>query len=271
MELIRPIVELVHDRGALFNLLLTSSVFKFEAERVLYCSMKDEDRKTQMGFLKAVLHNSEYAAHVCVYHAPIGRIHKHDTLWRRLGTALRSMCNLKELVVAEFSSPLLPATQDRKSIPFALERFQCRVESIHDHKRLGHFLAGQPQLLKINVEMVHDDPAYIEHFSSTFTPKLSLLRGPLEALKAFLPERGITMLAWETESSDFSPEYLPILSSLAPYFQHLKYLSFGPPEPSVDKDTYLLPIAHHFGSLEYLDLVGSRVRPIIAFRIVLKY
>lgn len=263
-------VELVHDRGTLFNLLLTCSTFKFEAERVLYHTMKDEDRKTQMGFLKAILHNPENAAHVNVYHAPIARIKKHDALWRRLGCALRSMCNLKELVVAEFSASLLPPSQDKKSIPFSLEHFQCRVESIHDHKRLSHFLAGQPQLLKIKIDMAHDDPAYIEHFSSGTTPQLSFLRGPLESLKAFLPERRVIMLAWETESSDFDPDYLPVLSALAPCFNNLKYLSFGPPEPSVDDDTSLATIARQFKSLEYLDLVGFRVRSNIVHNIAPK-
>jgi hypothetical protein len=250
LELYRPIIENIADIATLLALCLTSSVFRFEAQRVLYDSVASLSMISLLAFLRTMIKVDRLALLVHKYHLPClynDRVCSPPNLL--LNDALKAMINLRELSVI---SPIKNFHSAEASSLFIFSGCKFQLEALYlvqyvEGGAFFSFLSTQKKLRKL--------AAYLDNQGQppppTVCPKLITLQGNGATMETLLPNRQIATVIWDPDCYDSRRSMLHLSEPL----RCLKALSF--------EGCYLRPslraIVDHLQGLEFLELVALHV------------
>ncbi|KIY51235.1 hypothetical protein FISHEDRAFT_70878 [Fistulina hepatica ATCC 64428] len=258
LELYRPIIQHIDDRQTLLNLLLTFSLFHYEAERCLYHSFSlasfrpKHHRDSQVGFFRRLTGCERVALFVrridIVHESGPHRIRDDDEEFQDLlPRALKAAINLKYLSFGSLGC--LPAAHILRSCTFQLLGFNWYCHS--DEHELRSFLMEQRELRELHVRWREsvDGP----HHSAL--RRLDKFTGCYDAIKSFLPLRNVAHLHWVPDIDD-EPQ-IESLSEMSAAMNRLTTLVFGG-----YFWTDFQVVANHITNLRFLELIGRHGDPV---------
>ncbi|KAF4622247.1 hypothetical protein D9613_009604 [Agrocybe pediades] len=246
LELIRPIMERVEDRRALYLLSFTCRLFQYDAERLLYAAVIDldfnhEEPLRQESFLRSINGAERLGPLVKIYSVVSIFSRDHAVRWNLLRSALKKMINLKILHFGEQNRK--PAGDLILHAPFQLKKLSWHSENDDEIMRI--ILHQQKDLRVLHLMCKERTKPY----DVATCPNLNSLVGNRHTISAFLPGRAVVNLSW---LPDFSTSDPGSIKGMEMEFSRIKVLSLGGylSRPS------LMLIAHVLQSVEVLQLVA---------------
>jgi hypothetical protein len=251
LELLRPIAESVRIQSDLLPLALVSSVFREEAQRVLFRAPTLSTTLSHDIFLKAI---TESPTRLALFVETYTRfsVHHNGASWALrqslracTGDALKAMVNLSELTLYLLAGhhPSSLAT-DLCSCTFRLRSFRWACYG-RDEARviLQEFLPQQPALREL--DLLNPWASNHVHIPKSLCPNLQSFAGPVNLSSRFLIGRDIKQLKWTTDfDSDAVPDKLPR------ELQNVEILIYDNPPPNISFSS----IAHRLVSVKFLQI-----------------